>query len=164
MPPAKINLSFDFQIIPYTSLVPSLTKLPHEVHWPVTFTGKVYLMKTAALPGAEFHSLQELSHYNELSGSHWLPEPGGIVIREGGQEAFLVRYYPAGDLRRHFHADEPTKRSWVIRLCTSISRVQRNQFLPPRHQMCEYCCGRRKQHRDHRLRKHSGYRGLLPSG
>lgn len=128
MPPVKIDLSFDSQIIPYTSLEPSLTKLPHEVHRPVTFTGKVYLMKTAALPGDEFHLLQELSHYKKLSGSRWLPELGGIVNRQGRQEAFLVRYYPAGDLRRHFDADEHTKRSWVVQLAQALAEFNATGF------------------------------------
>jgi len=132
IPAPVVDLPFDYPIVPYTSLEPCEgTIRAGSVHSLVKFEGKVYLLKGADFPGEEHRLVQELSHYKMVSRSYsrWIPEIGGIVCRQGRREAFLVRYYPGGDLTRHFDAESSTKRRWVIQIATALTELNSINFF-----------------------------------
>jgi serine/threonine protein kinase len=123
-------LPFNYRIVPYTSLEPyEGTVRAGEVHRLVNFEGEAYVLKGVDFPGSEYRLAQELSHYKMLSRSRWIPEIGGIVSRQGRREAFLVHYYPGGDLRSHFDADNSTKRRWVIQVATALAELNSMNFF-----------------------------------
>lgn len=105
-PAPVIDLPFDFLVIPYNSLEPCDIEIPYDTIYDVVkFDEKLYMLKTAMLPGDEYALIQELHHYELLNNSRWIPEPSGLVCRQGRQEGYLIRYYTGGDLRNHFDAD-----------------------------------------------------------
>ena len=84
--------------------------LPDQIHSIVKYNGVPYLLKAANFPRDEVVLTQEVKNYRLVKQSKWIAELGGIVERQGRKEAVLVRYYSAGDLTRHFAADEIMKR------------------------------------------------------
>ena len=132
IPAPVVDLPFDYPVVPYTSLEPGEgTIRAGSVHSLVKFEGKVYVLKGATFPGEEDRLVQELSHYKMVSRSYsrWIPEIGGIVCRQGRREAFLVRYYPGGDLTGHFGAENSTKRRWVIQIATALAELNSMNFF-----------------------------------
>jgi serine/threonine protein kinase len=130
IPAPVIDLPFNYPIVPYASLEScEETIRAGEVHSLVKFEGKVYVLKGADFSGEEYRLAQELSHYKTVSYSRWIPEIGGIVCRQGRREAFLVRYYPGGDLTGHFGAENSTKRRWVIQIATALAELNSMNFF-----------------------------------
>ena len=129
-PDPVIDLRCDYRVVAYSSLEPCEQRTrPGEPHRLVNFEGNAFLLKGANFPGEEFRLLQELGHYQLLSGSRWIPEIGGIVSRQGRREAFIVRYYSGGDLRNHFNAEHWVKRRWVIQLATALAEFNLKNFF-----------------------------------
>jgi serine/threonine protein kinase len=130
MPAPIIDLRIDYTVVPYASLEPCDLEVPAgQIHRLVKFDNKPFVLKVAQFPGEEYRLSQELRHYQKLAGSRWIPEIGGIVCRQGRREGCLIRYYPRGDLRRHFDADDPTKRRWVVQIATALAEFNSMTFF-----------------------------------
>ena len=129
-PPPRINIQSNLPTIPYASLEPFEANLPDQIHSIVKYNGVPYLLKAANFPRDEVVLNQEVKNYRLVKQSKWIAELGGIVERQGRKEAVLVRYYSAGDLTRHFGADEIMKRRWVKQLATALSELDELGYIP----------------------------------
>ena len=129
-------------VVLYISLEHRGIEVPLEIiHNVVKFNGELYVYKDARFPGTSTVCIlaQELRNYQLLKNSRWIAELGGVVSRRGHREALLIRYYPKGNLSKHFNADDMIKQQWVVQIATALAEFDAVGFVHYDLKCAQYC-------------------------